>query len=314
MNVFITGGTGFLGRALTDRLLAEGHAVTILSRGQPQRQQYTPTLSYVLGDPAHPGHWQEALADHEVVINLAGASIFRRWSEESKKVLRESRIATTRNLVAGLAARKGQPTTLITGSAVGYYGFHRDEEIDENGAGGSDFLATLCRDWEAAAMEAEPLGVRVIPCRIGVIIGPDGGALSRMLTAFRFGLGSPLGKGSQWFSWIHLDDLVNAFLFLIRNQSLTGPVNCTAPQPVTNREMSRALARALNRPLMPAAPAFLVRLALGEFGSVLLEGQRVVPKKLQDHGFSFRYPAIAGAFRQVVRGAAPAPVPDLASR
>ena len=301
MRVFITGGTGFLGRTLTGKLLAEGHSVTILTRSQPQRQQYTPTLAYVTGNPMRPGSWQEEMAKHEVVINLAGASIFRRWNEESKKILRESRIETTRNIVTGLAARAGKPTTLLNGSAVGYYGFHADDqEINEAGANGNDFLAHLTRDWEATALGAEQYGVRVIPCRIGVIIGPDGGALQKMLTAFRFGLGGPLGSGKQWFSWIYLDDLVNALLFLIHNHTITGPVNCSAPQPVTNREMSKTLARVLRRPMFPAAPAMLVKLVLGEFGSVLLEGQRVVPEKLTANGFSFSQPNIESAFRKVL--------------
>lgn len=301
MRIFITGGTGFLGRALTQKLLAEGHSVTILSRSQPLRHHYTPSLSHVIGNPVQPGPWQEELAKHEAVINLAGASIFRRWNEESKKILRSSRIETTRNIVAGLGARKGQPTTLLNGSAVGYYGFHNDDqEINEAGGNGNDFLATLTRDWEATAREAEQFEVRVIPCRIGVIIGPDGGALKKMLTAFRLGLGGPLGSGRQWFSWIHLDDLVNAFLFLLQNEQITGPVNCTAPQPVTNREMSRILAKILRRPLFPAAPALMVKLVLGEFGSVLLEGQRVVPEKLLNNGFAFACPTIDKGFRRVL--------------
>ena len=301
MRVFITGGTGFLGRALTEKLLGQGHSVTILTRSPKLRQQYTPSLAYVIGNPAQEGDWQEEVAKHEVVINLAGASIFRRWSEESKTILRKSRIETTRNIVAALAARKGQATTLLNGSAVGYYGFHSDDqEINEAGANGNDFLAALTRDWEATACQAEQFEVRVVPCRIGVIIGPDGGALSKMLTAFRFGLGSPLGSGKQWFSWIHIDDLIRAFLFIIQNQAISGPVNCSAPHPVSNREMSKTLAQALHRPMLPAVPAFMVRLLLGEFGSVLLEGQRVVPAKLIHNGFTFVHPSIDTAFRQVL--------------
>ena len=300
MRVFITGGTGFLGQALTRQLLAAGHSVTVLSRTIQQHRQFSPDLAYVTGNPARPGDWQETLANHEAVINLAGASIFRRWDEKSKQLLRTSRIETTRNVVAALAARRGKPSTLLSGSAVGYYGFHRDEELDESGANGNDFLAALTRDWEAEALAAEQYGVRVVPCRIGVIIGPDGGALSKMLAAFRWGLGSPLGRGDQWFSWIHLDDIVRAFLFVIEHPTLTGPVNCTAPHPVTNREMSKVLARVLHRHLLPAVPAFLVRLLLGEFGSVLLEGQRVLPAKLLAAGFSFTTPTIDHAFRQVL--------------
>ena len=301
MRVFITGGTGFLGQALTNKLLAEGHSVTILTRSRKLRQEYSPALSYVVGDPVQPGEWQEELAKHEVVINLAGASIFRRWNKESKEILRSSRIETTRNIISGLAMRKGQATTLLNGSAVGYYGFRNDDqEINEAGGNGNDFLAELTRDWEAAALEAEQYDVRVIPCRIGVIIGPDGGALQKMLTAFQFGLGGPLGHGNQWFSWIYLDDLVNAFSFLIQHSEITGPVNCTSPTPVTNREMSKTLARLLHRPMFPAAPAFLVRLVLGEFGSVLLEGQRVIPEKLVANGFSFDCPSIDSAFNNVL--------------
>ena len=301
MHVFITGGTGFLGRALTNKLLAEGHSVTILTRSRDVRRDYSPALSYVVGNPVQPGEWQKEIAKHEVVINLAGASIFRRWSKESKKILRSSRIKTTRNIVAGLAARKGQPTTLLNGSAVGYYGFKDDDqEINEAGGNGNDFLAELTRDWEAAAHEAEQYDVRVIPCRIGVIIGPDGGALQKMLTAFRFGIGGPLGNGKQWFSWIQLHDLVRAFLFLIQHEEITGPVNLTAPNPVTNQEMSKTLAHILHRLMFPAAPAILVKLALGEFGSILLKGQRVVPEKLAANGFTFEYPNIEAAFRKVI--------------
>lgn len=301
MHVFITGGTGFLGRALTNKLLAEGHSVTILTRSRDVRRDYSPALSYVVGNPVQPGEWQKEIAKHEVVINLAGASIFRRWSKESKKILRSSRIETTRNIVAGLAARKGQPTTLLNGSAVGYYGFKDDDqEINEAGGNGNDFLAELTRDWEAAAHEAEQYDVRVIPCRIGVIIGPDGGALQKMLTAFRFGIGGPLGNGKQWFSWIQLHDLVRAFLFLIQHEEITGPVNLTAPNPVTNQEMSKTLAHILHRLMFPAAPAILVKLALGEFGSILLKGQRVVPEKLAANGFTFEYPNIEAAFRKVI--------------
>lgn len=300
MKVFITGGTGFLGRTLTNKLLAEGHSVTIFSRSRKLRLQYAPELTYVVGDPMLPGKWQEELAKHDVVINLAGSSIFGRWDEETKEMLRNSRIETTRNIVTALEARKGKPTTFISGSAVGYYGFREDDqEINEDGDNGNDFLAELTRDWEAAANEATKLGVRVITCRIGVIIGPGGGAIKKMLTFFRFGLGAPLGTGNQWFSWVHIYDLVKSFLFLMESPDAAGPYNCTAPEPVTNREMSKTLAKVLRRPLLFAIPAFLIKQALGEFSSVLLKGQRVVPKKLTEAGFTFDYPNIESAFRQV---------------
>lgn len=299
MKVFITGGTGFLGAALTERLLAEGHSVTILSRSTnngPLRMG----LAYTTGNPTKSGSWQQEISGHDVVINLAGASIFRTWNDKNKKAIRNSRILTTRNLVDAIGQAKGS-ITLLNGSAVGYYGFRDDEELDENSSSGDDFLAGVVKDWEAEAKRAEEFGARVVLCRIGVILGRDGGALSKMLSVFKWGLGSPLGAGSQWFSWISLNDLVNIFLYLMEEKNFSGPVNCTAPHPVTNRQLTKALGKALHRPtILPPVPAFVIRGVLGEFSDVFTKGQQVLPKRLLAGGFVFEFPHIEGALEHLV--------------
>ena len=300
MRVFITGGTGFLGRALTKSLLGAGHTVTILTRSA-KNSKSQPGVTFIEGNPLARGSWQDEVGRHECIINLAGASIFSRWNARNKKAIRDSRILTTRNLVEGIAAQPDRKITLLNGSAVGYYGFRNGKELDESDTPGNDFLAQVVLEWESEALRAEQSGARVVLCRIGVILGRDGGALSRMLGIFKLGLGSPLGTGGQWFSWIALHDLVNVFVFLLDNEAISGPVNCTAPHPVTNKEMTGALGKALHRPVfLPAAPAFLLKTVMGEFSEVFLKGQKVIPVKLQLHGFPFRYPFINEAFADLI--------------
>ena len=300
MRVFITGGTGFLGSALTKSLLDAGHTVTILTRSS-KNSESQPGVTFVEGNPLAGGSWQDEVGRHECIINLAGASIFCRWNPANKKAIQESRIRTTRNLVDVISARSGNRITLLNGSAVGYYGFRNGRELDESDTPGNDFLARVVQEWESEALRAEQSGARVVLCRIGVILGRDGGALSRMLSIFKLGLGSPLGTGGQWFSWIALHDLVNVFLFLLDNEAISGPVNCTAPHPVTNKEMTRILGKALHRPVfLPAAPAFLLKTVMGEFSDVFLKGQKVIPAKLELNGFHFRYPFINEAFEDLL--------------
>jgi uncharacterized protein (TIGR01777 family) len=299
MKVFITGGTGFLGAALAAGLLAEGHSVTILSRSS-QNRAIRPGLAYCEGNPTKNGPWQKEVAKHDALINLAGASIFRTWNAKNKDAIRSSRILTTRNLVDAIGQSE-KNITLLSGSAVGYYGFRGDEELEENSSPGDDFLAEVVQAWEAEALRAEQFGVRVVLCRIGVILGRDGGALSKMLTVFKWGLGSPLGSGNQWFSWIALHDLVNIFLFLMENKKLSGPVNCTSPYPVTNRVMTETLAKVLHRPaVLPSVPAFVIKGVLGEFSDVFVKGQKVMPRKLLTDGFVFEFPEIDAAFSHLV--------------
>ncbi len=297
MRVLITGGTGFVGRHLSARLTREGHQVTVLTRGKPRpREAHTP--EFIQGDPLVPGKWQEAVSQQDVLINLAGTSIFGRWTRDYKEELRLSRILTTRNLVDAIP--QGAGVTLVSASGAGYYGFHEDEELDESSPGGRDFLALLAADWEAEAIKASEKGARVVITRFGIVLGREGGALQQMLTPFKWSVGGPLGNGLQWFSWIHVEDLVEAMLFILGRSDLSGPFNFTSPNPVRNKELSRALGRALGRPSWLPAPGFMIRLVLGEFGAVLLKGQRVLPKRLLDAGFVFRYPRLAEALEDLL--------------
>ena len=297
MKIFITGGTGFVGKTLAPALVRSGHEGSIVTRSG---KGGSPGISWVEGDPTQRGKWQEAVKEHGVIINLAGASIFTRWTEESKRMIRDSRILTTRHLLEAMDGGKGK--TLFSTSAIGYYGFHGDENLTEDSPPGEDFLALLARDWEAEAKEAEKKGCRVVLTRFGIVLGEKGGALGQMIPLFNKYIGGPLGSGKQWFSWIHIEDLSRAFLFLLEHPEISGPVNFTAPNPVRNKEMAQWLGRILGRPAFLPAPGFMLRLVLGEFGSILLEGQRVLPQKLVQAGFQFSYPEIDRALRQVIRG------------
>jgi uncharacterized protein (TIGR01777 family) len=296
MKIFMTGGTGFVGTTLTKRLTQEKHQVTILTRALSESRALPQGATYVEGDPTEKGAWQKSVAEHEVIINLAGASIFRRWSETAKEIIRDSRIYTTQNLVEALAARKEKETLLLSTSAIGYYGLHEDEELIEESPAGDNFLASLSQEWEAEALKAEAYGARVALLRFGIILGKNGGALGQMVPLFNLWLGSSLGSGEQWFSWIHEEDLASIYLHLIGQKDITGPINCTAPNPVRNIDLTRALGEVLGKPtFMPAVPGFMIRMVMGEFGSVLLEGQKVLPKRLLDTGFLFKFPKIKKA-------------------
>ena len=301
MKVFITGGTGFVGTSLTQKLTQGGHEVTLLTRSIKSHPAALQGVSYAEGDPTQKGPWQEKVADQDVAINLAGASIFRRWSDSAKKLIWDSRIQTTQNLVEALSARQGKEVKLLSTSAVGYYGFHEDEVLDEGRLSGEGFLADLSKEWESAAVKAEEFGARVILLRFGIVLGRRGGALQQMIPAFKWWMGSALGSGNQWFSWIHEQDLVGIFLYLIKEKKISGAVNCTAPNPVTNRDLTQVLGEVLSKPtFMPAVPGFMMSLILGEFGSVLLKGQRVVPKKLLDAGFRFSFPDLRSALKDLL--------------
>jgi len=300
MRIFITGGLGFVGTQLSIRLLKRGHEVTVVDHS-PKPKPYTPEqVKYVLADTTIPGAWQEELIKHDAVINLAGASIFQRWNDTTKQLIYNSRILTTRNVVEAMTGEKG--AILCSTSAVGYYGFQYDEELIEEDSPGDDFLAKVCVDWEKEALKAADKGVRVTITRFGIVLGKTGGALGQMISAFKKFVGGPLGSGYQWFSWIHMEDLLSAFLFVFDNQDIHGPVNVCSPNPVRNRELATALGKALSRPSFFKAPAFVIRLVLGEFGSVVLEGQRVIPAKLLRQGFMFQYPEVTGALKEVIGG------------
>jgi hypothetical protein len=299
MKVFMTGGTGFVGTYLSRELARAGHAVTILSR-RPQDPAAAPAgVSFLTGDPNREGPWMAAVTEHDWIINLAGASIFTRWSKDHKKEIFDSRVLTTRNLVTALAAGDRRQLFCST-SAVGYYGPRGEEELTEDSAPDAGFLGDLAKAWEAEALKAQDIGVRVVITRFGIVLGRDGGALAQMVPMFLKFVGGPIGSGEQWFSWIHQDDHARAFQFIQGNPGISGPVNFTAPNPVRNRELARALGRALHRPSFMPAPEFMLRLVLGEFAETLLTGQRVLPKRLLDAGFSFNFPTIETALADLL--------------
>ncbi len=300
MKILITGGTGFVGTQLTSRFIQDGNEVTILSRSGKRPEKGPTGISYLQGDPTKKGPWQEAIKNHDATINLAGASIFAKWTEEYKRVLRESRISTTRNIVEGVPSDPSKKITLFSTSAVGYYGFCGEEELTEESPHGEDFLAQMAVEWEGVALKAKDKGARVVITRFGIVLGEKGGALGQMTPLFKKYIGGPIGSGKQWFSWVHIKDLAEAFAFLIKHPEISGPVNVCAPSPVRNRDLAKALGKVLHRPSFMPAPGFMVKLVLGEFGSVILEGQRVIPKRLLESGFAFQYPEIDKALQEIV--------------
>jgi uncharacterized protein (TIGR01777 family) len=299
VKILITGGTGFVGTQLTARLVQDGNEVTILTRSGKRPEKGSKGTSYLQGDPTQKGPWQKAIQDHDTVINLAGASIFAKWTEEYKRVLRESRVGTTRNIVEGMPSDPSKKITLFSTSAVGYYGFCGDEELTEESPHGEDFLAQMAVEWEGEALKAEDKGARVVITRFGIVMGEKGGALSQMIPLFEKYIGGPIGSGKQWFSWIHIKDLAEAFALLLKHPEISGPVNVCSPNPVRNKDLARALGRALHKPSFMPTPGFMVKLVLGEFGSVILEGQRVIPKKLLENGFVFQYADIEKALQSI---------------
>ena len=299
MKIFIAGGTGFLGQALIRKLLREGHAVTALARSPKKLGDLTPHIRVVSGSPLVPGPWQEELAGQDVVINLTGTSIFTRWTPAAKEMILHSRIAATKNIVKAIPDHPAAPLTFINTSASGFYGLCGDEEKYEDGLPGSDFLASVCKRWEEEANRAQGKA-RVISLRIGIVLGKNGGALAKMLPAFRLGVAGKLGHGRQWFPWIHLDDLTSAILFCMKHSEIAGPVNLSAPAPVRNGEFTRILGTVLRRPTFLGVPGFAVRLVLGEMSSVVLEGCRMMPGVLTANGFSFRFPEVRPAIEDLL--------------
>jgi hypothetical protein len=299
MKVFITGGTGFVGTHLSRRLAEAGHEICILTRGAPPTSVASPGISYLQGDPTREGPWMAAVPDFDWVINLAGAPVSTRWTKKAKGTIYDSRVLSTRNLATALAAGDRRQLFCST-SAIGYYGGRGDEELTEDSSPGDDFLARLAQDWEAEALKVQELGVRVVVTRFGLVLGRGGGVLAQMAPMYRRFLGGPVGSGEQWFSWIHQEDHARAFLFLLAHPEISGSVNLTSPNPVRNRELARALGRALHRPAFMRIPGFMLRLILGEFAGVVLEGQKVLPRRLLEAGFEFLHPTIDEALADLL--------------
>jgi uncharacterized protein (TIGR01777 family) len=304
VKVAVTGATGLIGRALVRALTERGDEVTALSRSPERAAESLGVEAAGWPDPLAGAPPPGALAGRDAVVHLAGEPIAQRWSADAKRAIRESRVLGTRNLVAGLAAlaEGDRPATLVSQSATGYYGAHGDELLDESTPAGGDFLAQVASAWEAEARGAEELGMRVALTRTGVILAEGGGALEKMLPPFKLGVGGPVAGGRQYVPWVHLDDVVGALLFCLDEPGARGPVNVTAPEPVTNKELSRALGKVLGRPAFAPVPALAVNLLYGEMAMVVTEGQRAVPARLEELGYGFRRPDLEEALRDATGG------------
>jgi uncharacterized protein (TIGR01777 family) len=301
MRVTMTGATGLIGPRLVQALHRRGDEVTVLTRN-PEKARAALAGVQAVGwsDPVSEPAPAEALAGRDAVIHLAGEPVAQRWSDEARERIRASREAGTRNLVAGLRAAEPRPSVLVSSSAVGYYGKHGDEEVPESTPAGDDFLAEVCVGWEREAQAAAELGLRVALVRTGIVLDPDGGALAKMLPFFRLGIGGPVAGGRQYMPWIHLDDLVGLYLQALDGADWTGPVNGAAPRPVTNREFSRTLGRVLGRPAFAPVPELAIRALYGQMAEIVAEGQRAVPQRPLQLGYTFRYSELEPALRSAL--------------
>ena len=310
MRIVIAGGTGFLGGPLAEVYAEEGHDVVVLTRrlpaGEARHDSGTgvPGITRVGWKPdGQGGPWAATLDGADAVINLAGEGIGdRRWTPQRKAQLRDSRIIPTRSLAAAIRASAVPPKVLVSASGVGYYGASGDEPKTEDSPAGDDFLAHVCEDWEGEALGAVSPATRVVVTRTGVVLERAGGALTQMMRPFQLFVGGPIGSGRQYISWIHRHDWIEMLRWIVQTPEVTGPINATSPEPVTNREFARALGLALRRPGFVPAPAFVLKLALGEMASLALTGQRVLPARVQALGYHFRYPHLGQAFRGIFGG------------
>ncbi len=301
--VFVVGGTGFIGPHLIKAFLERGYQVTALVRSEKRVSRLPKGVHQILGEPMRPGTWQRELKEAEVIVNLAGANIFARWTPEYKRLIFESRFFTTQNIVQALQGY-GHGKVLLQASAVGYYGADRgEEEVTEETPAGEDFLAQVCKAWEEAALAGQRYGLRVCLMRIGIVLGQGGGALAKMLPAFKLGLGGPIGSGRQWFPWIHIKDMVGAAIFLVENKGFCGPFNFTAPGIVRNRELAKTLAQVLKRPAVLPVPALILRVLLGEMAHLLLGGVKAIPRRLNEAGYQFLFPDLVSALRDLCQRA-----------
>jgi uncharacterized protein len=298
MRFFITGCLGFVGRFLSDFFIQSGHQVTGVDALPGKDRPGDGAYRFIQADTTQPGDWQNQLQGIDVVVNLAGRNIFKRWTPQYKKAIYDSRILTTRHLVEALPAGE---TVFCCTSAAGYYGNRGEDILTEEARPGYDFLARVCIDWENEANAAQKKGARVAVMRFGIVMGKNGGALTKMIPAYRFFMGGPLGDGRQWFPWIHIHDLAGAILHSVEHSEVEGPVNFCSPEPVRNHEFSSTLAGVLGRPSLVRVPAFILRLAAGELGEALLNSQRVFPEKLLSTGYEFSYPYLEDALRACIQ-------------
>lgn len=300
MKILLTGATGFIGARLCEVFSQAGHTLTALSRDPVSAKRRVPQLAEAF-------HWSpltlpaQALEGCDAVVNLAGESVAGRWTDAKRKAIRESRVLGTKQLVTAFAQLAQKPKVLISASAIGYYGDRSEELLTEDSAPRTDFLAQVCQEWEREAEQAAQLGVRVVRLRIGIVLGPGGGALQAMLPIFKLGGGGPLGPGRQWWSWVHRDDVVGLIAHALEKSDLSGPVNVTAPQAVRQKEFAQVLGRVLRRPAFMPAPAFALKFVLGEFSNELLSSKRVLPKRAQETGYRFRFAELEPALGDILR-------------
>ncbi len=299
MKVTVTGATGTLGRQVVAELSTRGDEVTVLSR-DPERARGAlgPAVRALeWADPKSEAPPAESLEGQDAVVHLLGEPVAQRWTEEAKKEIRDSRVLSTRNLVAALHDARSGPTVLVSQSASGWYGARGDEKVDESEPAAGDFLARVCVEWEAEATKAEELGARVVRTRTGVVLSEDGGALEKMLPPFKLGVGGPVAGGRQYVPWVHTDDVVGSLLHCLDSEAARGPVNVTAPEPVTNAELSKALGRVLHRPAVAPVPGFAIKALYGEMAAIVTTGVRAVPARLGELGYTFRRPGLDDALR-----------------
>ncbi len=301
MRIIIPGGSGLIGRALTADLTAAGYEVIILSRS-PEKVEGLPDGARAEGwDGQSAAGWGHLADGAGAIVNLAGESLAAgRWTAERKRRIFESRVKPGQAVVEAVESAQNKPGVVIQSSAVGFYGPRGDEEITESAAPGTDFLANLCREWEASTAPVGGMGVRLVIIRTGLVLSLDGGALPRILLPFKLFVGGPIGSGRQWWPWVHIDDVVAAIRFLIETETAPGPYNLTAPSPLTNAQFSRVVGRVLGRPALMPVPAFALQLLFGEMSTVLLDGQRVMPYALREAGFTFRFPEAESALRDLI--------------
>ena len=307
MKVVVTGGTGFIGSRLVEQLEATGHETVLLTRNADRARQLFPAAVYpkvsiVAYDPMTSGEWQTSISGCDAVVNLAGEPISEaRWTPDRKALLMTSRVTTTEKLVEAIAQAPTKPTVLISTSAIGFYGTSETGSFDESSAAGEDYLAEICKNWEAAAGAVQASGTRLVILRMGIVLGM-GGAIAKMVTPFKLFAGGPLGTGKQWFSWIHRDDAVALILHALQESSMSGVYNATAPAPVTMGELCTEMGKTLGRPSWLPVPAIALEALLGEGAALVLEGQKVLPKRTLESGFKFTYTTIADALKQVLAG------------
>lgn len=303
MKVAITGATGFVGTRLVERLQAEGHSVVVLTRNPSNAVQVFPNaIEVVAYNPMESGAWQETIAGCDAVVNLAGEPIAEhRWTPERKQSLMNSRKITTQKVVEAICNANPQPAVLVNASAIGFYGTSETATFDESSQSGNDFLAEICRAWEAEANKAKDCGTRVVILRTGIVLGTGGGALERMLTPFKMFAGGPIGTGRQWFSWIHREDLVRLIMHALTHPEMEGVYNATAPNPVRMEEVTTTLGQVMNRPSWLPVPGFALEAMLGDGAIVVLEGQQVLPKRTLETGFEYQYSTVKSALQEILK-------------